>query len=393
MKKYFLQFYREEDFLYGNEKFINFNNGLSYVWDQIKEQGEIVWREVDDTSLVATEGIIYASVWYNKSLRLLHSWAQQYPKLEVYACGPLVLHYGITLGRDLPNFHVSNANAEDLLCDGKISKWNIEVLPTTKPIGYSVALVDGYGCYWGNCRYCKITGKLKYRNVDIVPVIDNPNKKFIWLHVYSLPPSFLEQLYPQFEDRDDVVYGAYIRGDKYIARALKETLPLMKVNPKHLAFNIGIEFPSDKMFNYMDKGLTIKENLECIKICCENDIRLHFNFILGWKTTDDSDVNSVEYFLNEISKFSKPNTITANIYPLSLVEDRKIIKDYTKEEIEEVSTDYAILVGSPKLTKEQTDIDNRIRELYHNFPFLNLHDWIKDPNHHKKIHYGLKDEK
>jgi hypothetical protein len=390
MKKYFLQFYREEDFLYGNERFVNFNNGLSYVWDQIKEQGEIVWREVDDESLVATEGEIYASVWYTKNLRLLYNWAKTYPDLQVYACGPLVLHYGISLGKELSNFHVSNANAEDLLCNGKISSWNLEIINTDKPIGYSVSLVDGYGCYWGKCRYCKITGKLKYRDIDEVPVIEHPNKKFIWLHVYSLSPNFMEKLYSKFEDRNDVVYATYVRGDKYITKALIDTLPKLKVDPRYLAFNMGVEFPSDKMLKYMDKGATVSEYLEFIKVCCDNRIRLHFNFILGWKGTDYSDVKSVEYFLNEISKFSTPNTITANVYPLSLVADRKIMSDYTVDEIVALPTDYDILVASPILTPTQIYFDNEIRKLFYSFPFLNLHDWTVNKEHHKKIHYGLK---
>jgi radical SAM superfamily enzyme YgiQ (UPF0313 family) len=153
---------------------------------------------------------------------------------------------------------------------------------------------------------------------------------------------------------------------------------------------MGVEFPSDKMLKYMDKGATVSEYLEFIKVCCDNRIRLHFNFILGWKGTDYSDVKSVEYFLNEISKFSTPNTITANVYPLSLVADRKIMSDYTVDEIVALPTDYDILVASPILTPTQIYFDNEIRKLFYSFPFLNLHDWTVNKEHHKKIHYGLK---
>jgi len=393
MKKYFLQFYREEDFLFGNERFINFNNGLSYVWNQVKEQGEIVWREIDDFSNPITEGQIYASVWYTKTFRLLYSWARQFPKLEVFVCGPLVLHYGAKLGKDLSNFHIINKNAEDLFCNGKVSDWNLEIINTDKPIGYSVALVDGYGCYWGNCRYCKIVGKLKYREVDKVPILEHPNRKYIWLHVYSIPPFFMKKLYPQFEDRDDIVYGTYIRGDKESTIALKETLPKLSVNPKHLAFDLGIEYPSDKMLQYMNKGSTVKDYLDFIKISADNNIRLHFNFILGWKLTDYDDLDSMEYFLNQLSKISKPNTISINIYPLTLMMDRKIISDYTMDEIEPFESDYDIFIGSPKQTEKQKEINSKIKDALHAYPFLKVHDVYNIDSTWRRDNCGMVDEK
>jgi hypothetical protein len=391
MDTYFLQFYREESYLYGDEMFVNYLNGLSYVWDQLKEKGNLVWKNVDDETPLTDKGIIYASVWYTKSLRLLHKWAKEYPDLQVYVCGPLVLHYGLSIGKDLPNFHVSNQNAEDLLCNGEVSNWNLEIPNIEKPIGYSVSVVDGYGCYWGKCRYCKITGKLKYRNIDHIPIIETKSPKYIWIHAYSLPPSILGTFYPQFENRDDIKYATYVRGDKYITDALRTTLPELKINPKNLGFNVGIEFPSNSMLEYMDKGVTVEEYLEFIKLACENDIRLHFNFILGWKNTTEEHLKDVEYFLNSLYKISIPNTITANIYPLTVVKDRKIISDYEENEIEPLETDYDVLVGNPILNNVQLSINNRIRMLYREFPFLKLHDWIENNNKHKVIHYGLKE--
>lgn len=392
MNTYFLQFYREESYLYGNEMYLNYLNGLSYVWDQLKNKGIIVWKNVDDETPLAEEGIIYASVWYTKSLRLLYNWAKQYPNLEVYICGPLILHYDLSIGKELSNFHIRRENAEDLICDGVTSPWNLELPNEQKPVGYSVSVVDGYGCYWGKCRYCKITGKLKYRNINKIPVIDISVPKYIWIHAYSLPPSLLGTLYPKFEKRDDVKYATYVRADKYITDALKVTIPNLSVETKYLGFNIGIEFPSDTMLQYMDKGVTVKEYLDFIELACDHDIRLHFNLILGWKNTTEKELKDVDVFLNKLSKISKPNTITANIYPLTVVKDRKIISEYTEEEIEPLETDYDVLVGNPKLTKEQIELDNRIRTLYRDYPFLKIHDWIEDKKKHKEIHYGLKEK-
>lgn len=391
MDTYFLQFYREESYLYGNEIFVNYLNGLSYVWDQLKEKGNLIWKHVDDETPITDKGIIYASVWYTKSLRLLHKWAIEYPDLQVYVCGPLVLHYGLSIGKDLPNFHVSNQNAEDLLCEGKISPWNLEIPETQKPVGYSVSIVDGYGCYWGKCRYCKITGSLKYRHIDRIPIIDTPDPKYIWIHAYSLPPSVLGTLYPEFENRYDIKYATYVRGDKYITDALRTVLPTLKVDPINLGFNVGIEFPSNSMLEYMDKGVTVEEYLDFIKLACDNDIRLHFNFITGFKNTTEKHIKDVEDFLSNLSKISRPNTITANIYPLTVVQDRKIISDYNLDELEPVETDYDVLVANPKLTDNEKSIEKRILHLYKEFQFLKVHDWVENKKTHKMIHYGSKE--
>jgi len=388
--KVFLQFYADEPYLYGEDTIVNFLNGLSYVWDQLKNEGELIWRHVNDESLPpVTEGYLYASVWYTKSLRLLHNWAKQYPKLEVYICGPIVLHYDFNIGKDLPNLHFVRDSAEDLFFNGVTSKWNLEIPDIDKPIGYSVALTNGYGCYWGKCRYCKIMGALKYRDIETIPVIEHKHTKYIWIHTYSLPPNLMKKIYPTFENRQDVRYATYVRGDKDIIKALQETIPNLSIDPKYLGFDVGIEFPSDKMLNYMDKGLTVKEYLDFTKVAAENNIRLHFNLIVGWKPTDIDDVKSVEYFLNELSKISKPNTITANLYPLTIVSNRSMYSEYTLDELEPFKTDYDnIVIGMPKLNDKQKIATKQITELYHSYPFMKLHDLTGDSSTWKKNSYG-----
>jgi len=393
METIFLQFFKEESYLYTENFIVNYLNGLSYVWNELKNKGKMIWKHVDDETPIITEGIIYASVWYTKSLRILYSWAKQFPRLEVYICGPLILHYDLTVGKELNNFHINRQNAEDLFCNGKVSEWNIEIPKTTGPIGYSVALTNGIGCYWGKCRYCKIMGPLKYRNTDRIPVIEHDGLKCIWIHTYSLPPHLMKKLYPQFEKRDDVRYATYVRGDKYITKALKETIPMLSIDPKYLGFDIGIEFPTDKMLQYMDKGTTVKEYLDFIKVAASSDIQLHFNLILGWKQTDYDDLKAFEYFLNQLSKVSKPNTITVNIYPLTIVQDRKIRSDYTIDEIESFKSDYDIFIGMPKQNETQKHINSEIRKLIHEYPFRMIHDLASPSSTWRKNSYGMVDEK
>lgn len=388
MGNIFLQFYREEEFLYTNKQMINFGNGLSHVWDQIKNRGTLVWKEVDDETPITDRGTIYASVWYSKSIQTLYGWAKQFPDLKIFVCGPSVLHYDLKTGHELSNFSFIRGNAEDIFFNGKTSKWNLEVLETNKPIGYSVSFTDGIGCYWGKCNYCKITGGLKYREIDEVPIIENKNDKYIWLHTFSMPPLLIKKLYPKFEKRDDVYYGTYIRGDRYVTKVLKEVLPKMKASTDHLGFDVGIEFPTDRMLTYMNKGTTVREYLEFIKLVASYGSMLHFNLIVGWKYTNWDDVKNVELFLNELSKITKANTITVNIYPLTLVQDRKIMNDYSKEEIEPFETDFNAVFGMPKLTTEQQNIVDELLRLYHQYPFFKIYDFVNKKNTWSKRIFG-----
>jgi len=375
--KIFLQFYKEEAYLYGDDIMVNFLNGLSHVWNQIKNEGELVWRDVEDeTPPPITEGSIYASVWYTKSLILLYRWAKEFPNLEIFICGPIVAYSNkLNIGNELSNFHSTQENAEDIFFNGATSEWNLEVPKTDRAIGYSVSLTNGVGCYWGKCRFCSITGALKYRNMDRVPVIENDNHKFIWIHTYSIPPNLIKKLYPTFENRKDVSYATYSRGDKYTTNALKETIPKLLIDPKYLGFNVGIEFPSNKMLRYMNKGVIVKEYLDFIKLASEYNIRLHFNFIIGWKPTNIEDVKNVEYFLNQLSRISKANTITAHIYSLYIRENKDIMLDYTMNELEPIESDFKDFIGIPKLNDKEKILNNKIRSLYHSYPFMKIQEW------------------
>jgi radical SAM superfamily enzyme YgiQ (UPF0313 family) len=193
-----------------------------------------------------------------------------------------------------------------------------------------------------------------------------------------MPPAKMLKLYPTFEKRDDVYYATYTRGDKFSRVGLEKLLPNLQIDPKYLGFNIGIEFPSDSILKYMDKGLSVSDHLDFIKLCCENEIRLHFNFILGWKNTTIKEVKDVEFFLNKLSSISKPNTITANIYPLTIVEGRKMFSDYTRDELDPFATDYDAFLAMPKLSEEQLEFNNEIKKMYYEYPFLKLHDHSKE---------------
>ena len=137
----------------------------------------------------------------------------------------------------------------------------------------------------------------------------------------------------------------------------------------------------------MKKGTTVQEYIDFIELTA--DTTLHFNLIIGWKNTTWNDVKEVEGFLNSISKVTRPNSITVNLYPLIIVENRYIWDEYKDDQIQWYtdkntkwrSDDKHIWnckMGEPLLSKEQQAIKSELRRLYHDFPWLKLHDWTSD---------------
>ena len=399
----FIQFFRKESYLFDDKNFYtNFNNGLSQVWNSMKHDN--IWCDdynryhiwCDSGSVGAEHtrlpepipGETYmASCWYKYQVLDLFNWAKQNPDIEVIVAGPIVLHYDLRILGEIPNFKTCRVDAEDHF--NFDTEWGLEIPKNVKgDIGYAVSLTKGKGCYWSKCRFCKITGELNYRDIDEIPIIDHDGHKYIWLHTFALSPKMIDKYYTQFPDRNDVTYQTYIRADRANVEAYKKVLPKLKVDPKYFGFDVGIEFPTNRMLQYMNKGTTIQDYLDFIKITSENETRLHFNLIINWKYTNWDDVKNVEKWLNDVTKITKPNTITANLYPLVIVSDRGLWDEYDESEIKFYNDNHKshldwnniniwdAKMGDPILSEESKEISRELQKLYHSFPFLKLHDWI-----------------
>ena len=86
------------------------------------------------------------------------------------------------------------------------SEWNLPKFDIEGDIGYCVSLIQGIGCYWGKCTFCKQKGDLFDRNLDKIPIVKHNGHKYIWLHTLSLSPEMMKRYYPTFENRNDVSY-------------------------------------------------------------------------------------------------------------------------------------------------------------------------------------------
>jgi len=383
--KHFLQFYVKEDYLFFDTvPFTNFHNGLSCVWGLVEDEGsKFYWMESgskEDPPI--TEGDLYVSCWTNVEFTMVHNWALKFPNLNFKMGGPL-MYYDTHLENKIPNFNCLKGNAEDLLYNGNIS-WGLKIPEIDGPIGYSVTLLKNRGCWWGKCTYCCRNAIPIYRDyVDHVPIIDHPGHKYIWLYTCAITRKLMHKLYPTFPDRDDVTYASYIRGDQYSLDAYRDVLPKLKMNPKYLSWDLGIEFPGDKMLKHMNKGATTKNYLDFIELATKHGNMMHFNFILNWNNLTNLDVKQVSDFMHSLSDITDGSNITADIYPLFLMDDRPMFHGIDKKELVyqpqtkwRTLGEWDIVLYCYNITGKQKELNKKCEEMIEEFPFATMRNSI-----------------
>jgi hypothetical protein len=354
-----------------------FQNGFSHTWNSCKNMGDFIWIKHGE-NLPINKGRVFVSVWYKNDALEAERWARENPDLDVIIGGPLLTHYEINIGKDLKNFRqIIKEDVENALSI-ETSDWNLNVLSGYDNIGYSFGIVRGIGCYWGKCYYCKYHHTPVYRTFKEIPIIEYPGHKYIWLHTFSISPRMIRDIYSNIPNRNDVSYMTYMRADDSILKSLQYAFNKTKAPLTNFLFDLGIEVPSNRMLKWMKKGSTVESYLKLIKFLCENGCRLHFNLMTDWPNLLDEDVKNIESFLTKLSCIKGHETITANLYPLQIVYDRPFIKEFTNL-IKEDNYFWAIDIFHPVLTSEQKRVNNNIRKLYSNFPFLHFEDFTGKP--------------
>jgi radical SAM superfamily enzyme YgiQ (UPF0313 family) len=217
-----------------------------------------------------------------------------------------------------------------------------------------------------------------YREFNEIPIIDYPGNKFIWLHTFSIPPEMIRDVLPKLPDRNDVNYITYMRADKNVYESLLYAFKKLRVSGNFLFFDLGIEVPSNRMLKWMKKGSTVQNYLKVIELLYKNNCRMHFNLMSEWPNLTEDDVIQTEYFLSELVKIGCAKNITANLYPIQIVYDRPFFNEF-KDVYKENNDFWSFNISHPNLNEEQININNKMRKLYRNFPFLHFEDFSGKP--------------
>jgi hypothetical protein len=114
-----------------------------------------------------------------------------------------------------------------------------------------------------------------------------------------MTPAYIRDVLPTLPVAEDLEYRTFMRCARAENRALEKVFAQNQKMPG-LTLGIGVEFPSDRMLAWMDKGIGKSDIIETLGICAKHGIRINGNIILGWDNLIQKDIDELESFLSEI---------------------------------------------------------------------------------------------
>jgi radical SAM superfamily enzyme YgiQ (UPF0313 family) len=119
----------------------------------------------------------------------------------------------------------------------------------------------------------------------------------------AITPYFMEKVFPHLKYSDDLEYDFMIRCDRDVYTALKDNLNKFKGHIPNLKFRFGIEFPSDRMLQFMNKGTTVDGIIEALSVADNFDtVNFYTLYMLNWPNLIQEDIESLKDYITRVSK-------------------------------------------------------------------------------------------
>ncbi len=313
-------------------------NGFSDTWDLCASKGEFLWIPMEQDPdqwydeaayhpipLPGEKSTIYVSASYVNHLYQAYLWAMAYPETQVIVGGPVAserdtgkpgwqpVHFKVEKPLP-PNLILTGQSVEQLFGVPEFSgRWRLE-LPSRIPDGgriyYSYTLENQ--CYWKKCPFCSIAQHTS-NHFRKRPVLDLAFKdleynghQIVRLNTGSMTPEHIRQLLPMLPVRPDMEYRFFMRAAAAETRAMKDALAMMGESVPECTLGFGIEFPSDRMWRYLNKGTRMIDVIKTLEFCTETGFKVNANVILGWNNLTEQDIRDLEGFMQRLSG----NTVT-----------------------------------------------------------------------------------
>lgn len=342
--KTFVQFYTPSRF----SNYIDLGNGFSDTLDFCKSKGELVWMEHQGLAWASTvkmlsgktelekfEAVpaptgdeIYISALYIQQLYQALVWAKRNPAKEFIVGGPIVRGNLFRVLSELPkNLTLATETVEECFQIPNFSqKWDLEPPPLSseKPIVFSWTIDTR--CSWGKCIYCNFSSaKPRVReNIDFGWRDFHWNgPKIIRLNTTTTTPHQIRTILPFLPRLPNTRYDLYLRWGQPELDAFQEIEN--SISDLSFRFLVGVEFPSNRMLSFMQKGITEKEIENWLAFMTgRNSWEALVFIILGWPGLDlNTDLIPLKNFLRKIPLsckialtriFARPNTILAKFF-------------------------------------------------------------------------------
>ncbi len=308
-------------------------NGFSDTWDMCSSKGDFLWMEHEknndkwydeeiyqDRPLPINKGKVYVSASYVNHLFQAYTWATRYPDIDFIVGGPVAAERCVTPGqwnsvhfrleKPLPsNLRITGQSVEDIFNISNFSgKWKLELphgIPDNSRIYFSYTLENM--CYWKKCPFCSIAQHTmehfrKRKNIGLeFRDLDFAGHKIVRLNTGSITPENIKQILPRLPVADDMEYRFFMRAAKAEANALKQVIDELDGRLPDCTLGFGIEFPSNRLWQYLNKGTRMEEVVKTLELCCTSGLKVNANMILGWNNLIEQDLKELEYFMDILS--------------------------------------------------------------------------------------------
>ncbi len=367
-------------------------NGLSHVLNVCKDMGDVVWIRYDlegtldeiieknkpDIDLPFTRGTVYVSAMFVSHMFYVYRLAKGYPDVRFIVGGSAV---GFILIEEhnklLPNLHFTREHCWEVIKSNVEPKWGIDFPITDEKIkGIALGYPTDSSYYWNKCIFCGYKPSIKtdkdYWQTDFLDNIPSSNCPYIIVH-YNCPSTHVEffDCFPEMCNREDnLYYSIFIRADKNVIEKLKNVLPKCKYKNKLLIF-IGLEFPSNRMLNFFNKGVTLENYLELHKLLASYDIFTSSTVLMGWDNLIENDIEEAEQFISQLDfKFN------LSIRPITALASSQLHNgNYFNNSKHKKIYNGPFYIGfAPVLNKEQFKLNKQIVDLFFNQPIYRIAD-------------------
>lgn len=329
----FIQFYGQT-----GSGWFDLCNGFSDTWDLCRNMGEMVWVPLEQTldrwydeaaydlvPLPIEKGTVYVSASYVNQLYQAYLWAVACPEIQVVVGGPVAAErYAAASGWHSVHFKVEKPLPPNLILTGQSVEslfnvpefsghWHLEIprlIPAGNRIYFSYTLENQ--CYWKKCPFCSIAQHSaahfrKRRVLDLAFTdMDYRGHKIVRLNTGSMTPDHIRTLLPALPVAPDMEYRFFMRAAAAETLAMKDAVARMGDQIPDCTLGFGIEFPSDRMWRYLNKGTRMEEVIQTLEFCTRTGFKVNANMILGWNNLVDQDLYDLEQFMQGLS----PQTVT-----------------------------------------------------------------------------------
>jgi len=302
------------------QNYLQIYNGFCDTYNYLKNKGDIIWidREKDELiDLPFSKGKAFVSIYFTDQLWIIYKYAEKYPDINFVCGGPLIQSMEDRIGEllacvHIPNLELTVKSVEEYFNIPEYSqRWNLNLdgiknLHSKRNIYFSYQIHSH--CYWNKCNFCAYPKKLmrtrEHIDLSVINDIDFNGEKQVKVNMPCLNKHYMKTVFDQMVFDQNIIYDFYLRCDDQEINSLDNTLSNFKGPLPRIKFRMGIEFPSDRMLTFMNKGITLDEIIRTVKMFekyqKDNPIYLYYLMIIRWPNLIKDDLIDFNKFAESI---------------------------------------------------------------------------------------------